>query len=105
MCHQKQAFSSSNRHWCSTSSSTEDTSDNIIQILNYVDTYPNAGIVYFKSNMVLAAHSDAGFHNETKGHRRAGAHIFLSENELEPRWNGPVLTIAKNIKFVMNSAA
>ena len=55
--------------------------------------------------MVLAAHSDAGFNNESKGRSRAGAHIFLSENDQEPKWNGPVLTVAKIIKFVMSSAA
>ena len=46
--------------------------------------------------MVLCAHSDAGFHNEKKGGSRAEAHIFLSENEAMPRWNGPVLPLAKN---------
>jgi hypothetical protein len=55
--------------------------------------------------MVLAAHSDAGFNNESKGRSRAGAHIFLSEEDPEPRWNGPILTIAQIIKFVMTSAA
>ena len=55
--------------------------------------------------MVLCAHSDKGFHNESKGRSRAGAHIFLSENDAMPRWNGPVLTLAKIIKFVMSSAS
>ena len=54
--------------------------------------------------MVLCAHSDAGFHNESKGCSRAGAHIFFSENDAMPRWNRPVLTLAKIIKFVMSSA-
>ena len=55
--------------------------------------------------MVLCAHSDAGFHNESKGQIRAGAHILLSENDDMPQWNGPVLTLAKIIKFVMSSAS
>ena len=55
--------------------------------------------------MILCAHSDAGFHNENKGRSRAGAHIFLSENDAIPIWNGPVLTLAKIIKFVMPSAS
>ena len=55
--------------------------------------------------MILAAHSDAGFHNESKGRRRAGAHIFLSEDEPIPQWNGPILSIAHVIKFIMTSAA
>ena len=34
-----------------------------------------------------------------------GAHIFLSENEPFPKWNGPLLSIARIIKFVMSSAS
>ena len=55
--------------------------------------------------MVICAHSDAGFHNESKGRIRSGAHIFLSENDAMPRWNISVLTLAKIIKFVMSSAS
>jgi hypothetical protein len=55
--------------------------------------------------MILCAHSDAGFLNETKSHSRAGAHIFLSENKPLPRCNGAILSIAKIIKFVMALAA
>ena len=54
--------------------------------------------------MVLADQADAGFHNESKGHSRVDTHIYLSENDPEPRWNRPVLTIAQIIKFVMTSA-
>ena len=55
--------------------------------------------------MVICAHSEAGFHSEKKGRSRAGAHIFLSENDTMPIWNGPVLPLAKIIKFVMSSAS
>ena len=55
--------------------------------------------------MILAAHSDAGFHNESKGHSRSGAHIFLSEDDPIPRWNGHILSISQVIKFVMTSAS
>jgi hypothetical protein len=55
--------------------------------------------------MILCAHADAGFHNESKGHSRAGAHIFLSENDPFPRHNGPILSISQILKFVMSSAA
>ena len=73
--------------------------------MDYCATYPSDGIIYCSSNMVLYAHSDTGFHNESKGRNRAGAHIFLSENNDMPRWTGPVLTLAKIIKFVMSSAS
>ena len=74
-------------------------------MLDCLATYPNDGIVYQASNMILAAHSDAGFHNESKGRSRAGARIFLSEDDPIPRCNGPILSIAQVIKFVMTSPA
>ena len=54
--------------------------------------------------MILAAHVDARFLNESIPRSRAGAHILLSENEPKPKLNGPVLTIAQIIKTVMSSA-
>ena len=74
-------------------------------LLDYVATYPADGIVYRSSDMILCAHADAGFLNETNSRSRAGANIFLSENEPFPHFNGAVLSIAQIIKFVMASAA
>ena len=74
-------------------------------LLDYVATYPADGIVYRSSDMILCAHADAGFLNETNSHSRAGAHIFLLENDPFPRFNGAILSIAQIIKFVMASAA
>ena len=68
-------------------SATEDTNKAIHQLLDYCATYPDDGIIYRSSDMILAEHSDAGFNNETRARSRAGAHIFLSENESIPRWN------------------
>eukprot|EP00957_Ditylum_brightwellii_P133800 10201863-Ditylum_brightwellii.AAC.1 len=73
-------------------------------LLNYVVTYPNDGILYHASDMVLAAHTDAGFYNETKGYSRAGAHIFLAKNDPYPCWNGAILTVVQIITFAMASA-
>jgi hypothetical protein len=74
-------------------------------LLHYVATYPNDGIVYRASDMVLCAHADASYLNETKSRSRAGAHIYLSEDDPIPCFNGTVLTIATIIKFVMALAA
>jgi len=74
-------------------------------LLNYFATYPVDGIVYRSSDMIICAHADAGFFNETNSRSRAGAHIFLSENDPFPRFNGAVLSIAQIIKFGMASAA
>ena len=86
-------------------SAAEATNDAVHHLLDYLATYPDDGILYQSSDMILAAHSDAGFHNESKGRSRAGAHIFLSENDPIPRWNGPILTVAQIIKFVLTSDA
>ena len=57
-------------------SATEATNEAVNQILDYLATYLHDGVMYRASNMILAAHSDAGFHNESKGLSRLGAHIF-----------------------------
>ena len=84
---------------------TESTNEASNHLLEYLATCPNDGIVYRAIIMVLATHIDAGFQNESKGCSQAGAHVFLDEHEPVPHWNGPILTIAQVIKFVMSSAA
>ena len=86
-------------------SSTESTNKAIDHLLDYLATYLNDGIVYRFRKIVLAAQSDSGFHIESKGWSRAGAHVFLAEDETIPRWSGPILTIAQVITFVMWSEA
>ena len=86
-------------------SATENTRAEINKLLNYCATYPNDGITYRASSMVLAAHSDASYGSESKSRSRAGGHIFLSENDPIPRNNGPILSISKVISYVCPSAA
>ncbi len=74
-------------------------------LLNSVATYPNEGIVYRAGDMVLCAHADAGYLNESRCHSRAGAHIYLLEDDPIPHFNGAALTHATIIKFVMALAA
>ena len=76
-----------------------------MQVLDYVASHPNAGITYRKSKMILAAHADAGYLNETDARSRVGAIFFLSEDDDVPPINGAVHIIAKIIKHVMSSAA
>ena len=85
--------------------SAQRTNEAINQLLDYSATYPIDGILYRSRDMILCAHYDAGFHKKIKVRNRAGAHIFLSKNDLMPKWNGPVLTLAQIIKFVMSSAS
>ena len=84
---------------------TKEISAAIKQLLDYVSTYPDDGILFRKSDMILAANADTGFLNESRARSRAGAHIFLSENDPKQKLNGLVLTITQMIKTVMESAA
>jgi hypothetical protein len=61
------------------------TTEQVVNLLlNYVATYPNDGIVYCASDMILYAHADAGFLNENNFHSRVVYHIYLSENDPFP---------------------
>ena len=84
---------------------TENTCAEVNKLLNYVATYPSDGTTYQASNMIHAAHSDVSYHRKPKARSRAGAYIFVSEDDPIPRSNGPVLSVAKVIKLVMASAA
>ena len=58
---------------------TEQTTAAIDQLLDHVATYPDDGIIYRDSDMILTAHSDAVFNNESKACIHTGSQIFLSE--------------------------
>jgi hypothetical protein len=47
--------------------------------------------------MILCAHADAGFLNETNSRSWAGPHIHLSEDDPFPCFNGAILFIAQII--------
>ena len=59
---------------------TQATNDAIMQILDYISTYPSNGITFRARNMILAAHSDAAYLNFTKAYSRDGPPIRLSED-------------------------
>lgn len=81
---------------------TERTMQKCKQFLDYAASQEDAVIMYPKSDMVLAIHSDL---SELKARSRVGGHFFLSENEADLRDNGVVHTVAKIIKALMSSAA
>ena len=60
--------------------STKLTKTDLSQILDYLSTYPDDGILYRSSAMIHAAHSDAAYLNASCACSRAGAHIILSKN-------------------------
>ena len=87
------------------SSTTDDTNTDMLQLLDYLTTYPDDGITYRASGMVLGGHVYAAYLNVSKARSRAGAHIILTEDVPVHAHNGPVLTIANIIRNVMSSAA
>ena len=84
---------------------TEDTLKKAKQFLDYAASQEEAIITYSASQMILAAHSDAGYLNEPEARSRAGGHFFLSSDVDIPPNNGAILTVAQVIKNVMSSAA
>ena len=87
------------------SSATKDTAADLLQLLDYIVTYPNNVILFHASGMVLAGHSDAAYLIVSKARSRAGAHIMISEDTLIPTSNDPFLNVTQIIKFVMSSAS
>ena len=77
----------------------DNTAAAIEQLLNYVATYPNDGILFGKSYMILAVHADAGFLNKSRARIKAGTHISLSENEQKPKLSGQIITISQISKL------
>ena len=71
---------------------TEAKSTAIDQLHDYVATYPNDGIKYRASDMLLSGHDDAGLLNKSKAQSRASTHIFLSDDTSAPpslQWPDP----------------
>jgi len=86
-------------------SATQNTLTAVHQLLDYMATYPSDGVTFKASNMILAAHSDASYLSETKSRSRAGAHIFLSNNDPIPQSNGPILAVSSILRSVYGSVA
>ena len=60
------------------SSPTYDTNRDMLQLLDYIATYPNDGITYRASNMILVGHVDAAYINVPQSRSHAGSHIMIS---------------------------
>ena len=65
----------------------------------------DAVLTYHVKNMILAAHRDAGCHNEPGARSRAGGNFYMSNNAEVPSNNGSIHNVAQIIKAVMFSAA
>ena len=59
---------------------TQHTMERTKQLLDYIACQEDAVVTYHASDMILAAHSDAGYHNEPGARSRAGGNFYLSNN-------------------------
>lgn len=85
-------------------SATQNTLNECNWLLDYLATYPNDGITYKASNMILCAHSDASYLSESNSRSRAGAHVFLSNDDPIPQSRGPVYSSSTVLRSVYASA-
>ena len=67
-------------------------------LLDYLATNPNAILMYKKSDMILAVHSNAPYLSKSEARSRVGGHFFCSSEVEDPPKNGAVLNISKTKK-------
>ena len=66
---------------------TELTKTDLSQLIDYLSIYPNDGILYRSSAMILSAHSNAAYLNIPHARSRVSAHIMLSKKTPVPSLN------------------
>ena len=91
---------------------TEFTMNECKMLMDYVHTYPNAVIRYYKSDMILYVDSDAAYLVLPKARSRIAGHFYLGNNPpplpTKPHpvsTNGPILTVCKALRHVVSSSA
>jgi hypothetical protein len=87
---------------------TSATSDNIIKLLKYCTTHPEANLRYHASYMILNIHSDSSYLSERKAKNWAGGGLFYMGSNTDKATrlaNGAILIISTVLKHVMSSAA
>ena len=89
---------------------TENTRKKVQWLLDFVATYPNAKIRFYKSDMILYVDSDAAYLVLPNARSRFAGHFYLSNHvnnptTFAPQPNGPIHTECKTIRNVVASAA
>ena len=82
--------------------------DALVHLLDYAATHPDAKVRFYKSDMILYAHSDASYLSEPKARSRVGGYFYLG-NKGEPadilKPNGPIHIESRIMKNVMAAAS
>ena len=87
---------------------TAATMDKVKMLLDYMSTYPNAVLRFYKSGMILHIDSDAAYLVLPNARSRYAGHFFLStptSDNRPPLPNAPIHTECKTIRSVVASAA
>ena len=89
---------------------TETTRKKVQWLLDFVATYPNANIRFYKSDMILYVDSDAAYLVLPHARSCFAGHFYLSNHvpdpsRFTPPMNGPIHTECKRIRNVVASAA
>ena len=88
---------------------TTTTMGEIVWLLNYAATHPDATIHYYASNMILHVSSDASYLCEERARSQSGGNFFLANRLVEngdksptlPTNNGAIHTLCQIIKTIM----
>ena len=89
---------------------SQQTMNNVSQLLDYAYTRPNAKIRYKASNMQLWIDSDAAYLVAPKARSRVAGYYYLSDVpqkplQKDPTFNGPIHVECKLLRFVQSSSA
>ena len=89
---------------------TETTCQKIQWLLDFVATYPNTKMCFYKSDMILYVDSDAAYFVLPHARSQFAGHFYLSNHvsdpsKVAPPMNGPIHTEYKRIHNVVASAA
>ena len=84
------------------------TKDRAQQLMDYLNTYPNAYIRYYASNMVLHVDSAAEYLVEPKAKSCIAGYFHLSDHPnitKHPKLNSAILVECKTLRHVVSSSA
>jgi hypothetical protein len=85
---------------------TEKTQAATNQLLDYLETHPDATIRYHASDMILHIHSNASYLSVSNARSRLGGLFFCGDKSPhEDNINGSILSVAPVIKNLVASAA
>ena len=84
---------------------TQRTMQHVKQSLDCTASQENAVLKYHASDMILAAHIDAGYYSELGARSRAGGHFCMPNNAVVPPNNGSIHNVVQIIKAVISSVA